>query len=97
MPIFSFVAECQHDVSTFAQTLNEKGVTFKMDVMSDPLDLPEGPRWMGEMCAELTVDKSLDELLDIMDQQEDSHVMMRSLRQQPLPRTHPGFAKNHAD
>jgi hypothetical protein len=79
MAVFSFRAECDHDVQLFVQNLTAKHLTFKIDVRADPLDLGGKLCWMGDMCANLSIDKSIDELRTIMEEQEDSHVMTRTL------------------
>lgn len=73
--VFSFRAECHYDITTFRSIMAESGFRFHMR---------EEPLTLGEYAAELRTDLTLDEIRNIMRTQEDSHVMIQTLRELPL-------------
>jgi hypothetical protein len=84
MTVFSFRAECPHDINRFAETLTAKHIQFTIQARDLPLDFPKGPRWMGDCAAELTTDLTIGEVRQLMNEQHDAHVMIQSLRDLPL-------------
>jgi hypothetical protein len=84
MAVFSFRAECPHDINLFAENLTAKQIQFTIRAKDLPLASPRGPRWMGDCAAEVTVDLTLEEMRTLMREQIDTHVMIQSLRELPL-------------
>lgn len=76
MNIFSFRAECQHDVDEFRKAIQ---------VPSMPIILfREVALEMGEVGVELKTPDTLEQIREVMRKQPDSHVMIQTLRQLPL-------------
>lgn len=90
MAVFSFRAECEHDMATFANALRAKGIAFEMDVSNLPLMVRGELRESPDMKAELKADMTLREVRLAMAEQEDAHVMIQSLRELPLSENHLG-------
>jgi hypothetical protein len=84
MPIYSFRAECRHDVDEFSKTLQGVDPSASFEVKPLLLDSPKGPADVGEVQVEFTTQLSLEMLRVIMRRQIDTHVMIQSMRALPL-------------
>jgi hypothetical protein len=83
--VFSFRAECQHDVTEFQKTLRNLNHVFQLTTHPLLLDIRNGKTLdIGELKVELEIDLTLIQVREIMFQQIDTHVMVESLRAVPL-------------
>lgn len=82
---FSFRAECQYNIDALRQNLVFERRVFTLDAVPLPL-CGEGGTTIAvpDMAATLVIDMPLENLRNIMRLQEDSHVMVQSLRECPL-------------
>lgn len=82
---FSFRAECQYDIDALRHNLIFERRVFTLDAEPMMLQSRGGPPMaIPDMKATLVIDMSLEQLRNFMRLQEDSHVMVQSLRECPL-------------
>jgi uncharacterized protein YajQ (UPF0234 family) len=75
MKTFSFRAECPPDIEEFRKTVK---------ALKLAIEIREVPLMLGESSAELKTDVTLEQIRDTMRRQDDSHVMIQTLRELPL-------------
>lgn len=75
--IYSFRAECMHDVKLFLANSNAKTQINALKIIPDQRSSPD-------VKVEIESNASLAQLLALLDNQEDSHVIYETLRPVPL-------------
>lgn len=81
---FSFRAECAYDVDALRHNLIAARKVFTLDAGPNPLLINGELVPVPDVVATLVIDMSLDDLRRFMRTQEDSHVMVQTLRECPL-------------
>lgn len=76
MPVYSFRAECEHDLAQLTKALRARGVISSMQVSRHDL--------FPDCKAELEGVVSLETLREVMRELPDNHVMIQTLRACPL-------------
>ncbi|HEJ2342317.1 TPA: hypothetical protein ACWLUJ_006161 [Pseudomonas aeruginosa] len=74
---YSFRAECDEDALQFLANAEANGFTVQGTVIPDTSGLPD-------VDVEIQTDATLAQLQDLLRRQQDAHVMLQTLRQEPL-------------
>jgi hypothetical protein len=82
---FSCRAELQADVEKFVETMRVYQPDFSARIEPHPLQMPDGSiQQVPDVKAEFQSTFDLEEVRDIMREVLDLHVMIQSVREQPL-------------
>jgi hypothetical protein len=81
MSIFSFRAECQHDVDSFIGACAVAVIPVKTTVT--PFTFADG-HVLPDCFVELETDGTLEQLMDVIRTIQDGHVMLQTLANCPL-------------
>lgn len=77
MPVFSFRAECHHDANAFIRAAELTGIAASWTTHPDASGFPD-------VDVEASFDTDLEQLRSVLRQVPDSHVILQTLREQPL-------------
>jgi hypothetical protein len=76
MQVFSFRAECKHDIDEFVKLCKVKKVTIKITKCFCAPQQPDLP----DRIVELQSDNTIAELLEVLRSVDDSHVIIQTIR-----------------
>ena len=77
MPVFSFRAECRPDAEVFISDAQQAGIASSATYYPDDIGCPD-------VDVEAVFDASLEQLRAVLRQREDTHIILQTLREQPL-------------
>jgi hypothetical protein len=84
MNTYSFRAESSYDVETFRKRISSFGTVVQFDVQPLLLLVEGKTRDAGDLTVELKTQLPLHILMQCLREQQDSQVMLQTLRQEPL-------------